>query len=104
MGANDGSNGRRFGPPRLQAVPPGAVPLGVPSGIPVKSKQIICPAMIEARIGGLAEDQCDLHLRVVNMLDGDVWLIPLPSKFARTLGQRLLDQADSVDQSQTEET
>lgn len=60
----------------------GNVPtLGRPSNrVVVVSRKIIAPAGIDVRPEGLDIDGCNCHLRVVDGITGEAWLVPLSPK------------------------
>lgn len=72
--------------------PAGVPMLGPTTGrIVVMSRKVIAPSGVDVRPGGLDITGCDCHLRVVDGITGEAWLVPLGTKAVGDIREALAE-------------
>ena len=70
---------------------PGGVPeLGRPMQVMVTERHILSPASCELRDGGVTINGCDVHIEVLDMVKGAMYLVPLNSAMLSKLANAAL--------------
>lgn len=87
----------------MNGSPLGVPDLGATRHIPIREQRIVYPADVTVWEGGMTQDGCDVHIRVVHISTGDVYYVPLPTRVAAfVFGQLRQLVGENPDQSQHE--
>lgn len=56
---------------------PGAVDLTAPRGLVLRDARLISASAVDVMDGGLHDPKCRKHLRVIDIITGTAWFVPL---------------------------
>lgn len=62
-----------------------------PRRVVVTERRILAPADVTAQVGGVAADGCDYHLRIIDLVSGHAFFVPMPHRIAENLSDQLDD-------------